>query len=461
MPETKSKKELSKDAKSLATSFRTVRHEGVTYIPVHYVTEEITDALKDEERTWVPLTRELIMELAIARYGLIFQSEAEIASFDLMVQQCSIVERGEYSTLLIKTENGLRRLDPDGELRPVTGSFVPNTIPVMLNDDPDDKQRVLDQLSEWLDSEEVAVSLLHHLATALAPHWSAVRYVLLIGDGRNGKSVLLTMLSNLFGLQNMSSVTRQEMASKEQGVLSLQGKLINIVMDGVAQYVKDSGNEKSLIAGEPVPIRRLYSSSMTPVKTNGLFVEALNHEPKTSDKSSALQARLSRFFFPMVYQDNQDFWDEMTSDKMVGALLGLLLDHYVQKSEKNQKLAQTKRARELALEHMVNNSLAAQFIMHQEDVAVFGADDLIGMPMKEIAQKFRAWRVTLNDVGTWDDADVTRLFTSVATTGRHSMRVDGKPRQVTTLVGFKDDMKLLLEEQRGGGDASGETVVDD
>jgi hypothetical protein len=462
MPTTKSKRDQSEDAKTLAQSFHTVRHEGVTYIPAHYMTEEISDALADDERTWIPLTRDLIMELATARFGLLFQSDAEIASFDLVVQQCSRFERGSFSTLLIKTEDGLRRLDPDGELRPVTGSFVPNTIPVVLNTDAAAKQKVKDQLTEWLDSEEVATSLLHHLATALAPHWSAVRYVLLIGDGRNGKSLLLTMLEKLFGLQNMASVTRQEIASKEQGVLSLQGKLINIVMDGVAEYVKDSGNEKSLIAGEVVPIRKLYSSTMTPVKTNGLFVEGLNREPKSSDKSSALQRRLARFYFPNIYEDDLDFWDEMTSDESVGALLGLLLDHYVLKSEKNEKLAQTRHARMLALEHLVNNSLAAQFIMHMEDESAFGADDLVDKSMKQIAAEFRSWRINdRGDTSTWDDADVTRLFSSVATMERQSMRVDGQPRRVTTLVGFKDDMKMLIQEQRGEEDASGETVVGD
>ena len=87
----------------------------------------------------------------------------------------------------------------------------------MLNEDVADKDRVFGVITEWLDSEEEAHSLLHHLATALAPGWSAVKYVLLLGEGRNGKSLLMKMLHQMIGWDNVSSVTRQNDRRAEPG----------------------------------------------------------------------------------------------------------------------------------------------------------------------------------------------------------------------------------------------------
>src|SRR5690606_31475051 len=119
-----------------------------------------------------------------------------------------LVER-PAEELLVKTEAGLKRLTTDGTLEDPTGAFVPNTLTPMLNEDSAAKKKILRTVAEWVDGEEEANSLLHHLATALAPGWSAVKYVLLLGEGRNGKSVLMKMLQKLLAMENVSHVTRQ------------------------------------------------------------------------------------------------------------------------------------------------------------------------------------------------------------------------------------------------------------
>lgn len=460
MPTIKTKREMSEEAVLLAESFSLVMHDNVLYLPVDYKSgyEEVN---VDPLRTiWLPLSPQGVQRRALQQFDTLFQSSMEELNFHYMVCQSARQFTGDVSGLLVRTPDGLKELRGDGQLHEPNGEFVPNCLPVMLNSDEADKAEVMSVLTEWLGSEEEAVALLRHLATALAPDWSAVKYVLLLGDGRNGKSVLMSMVQRLFGWENCSHVTRQEISKASPVVTEVQGKLVNIIYDGMAEYLRDSGNEKSLIAGEPVSIRKLYSSQTTMVKTNALFIEGLNKEPKSSDKSTALQARIIRFWFPNVYKDNLMFMDHMLSDRMVGALLALMIDNFVRKEHKAVMLAPTSTSVSLQLEHMHANSLAIQFLTHIEDKDPLGADGLIGLNFSEVATRFQSWRINEGDLNPWSEPDIFELFRPVVLVDRKSKRVNNKPRKVKVLTGFKPDAIAFLESLKGDDVAHGTAMVE-
>lgn len=464
MLQVKTPKDLAQESHTLAKSFNLVRYRNITYMPVDFELMKATDALEPERTVWVPLPREELRLVAHEQFGTLFKSDGELASFDFMVMQNSELVKEEQSSILVRTTKGLKELAKDGTLVDPSGSFVPNFLQPMLNEDPDTKAEVLATITEWVDGAEEAESLLHHLATSLAPGWSAVKYVLLLGEGRNGKGTLLKMLKKLFGQENISHVTRHSMAENNPVVTELNGKLLNLIFDGPADFLKDSGTEKSLIAGEPVPIRRLYESTATMVQTNALFVEALNREPKSKDKSPALQKRLVRFQFPNVYPLDHKFEKYMLSGEIVGAFLSLLIDHYVTDEEIAKKLAPTGKAVELQLEHMFTNSLALQFLKYVELHDAFGVDGLADVLMEDVVVKFRAWRLHENDVGQWAEPDVVNLLSPVFFTERVSKRVDGKPRKVRVVKGLRPEATMFiktLKEEADAGDADLlEAVVD-
>jgi putative DNA primase/helicase len=276
-----------------------------------------------------------------------------------------------------------------------------------------------------------------------------VKYVILLGEGRNGKSLMLKMLQALFGRENVSSVTRQDMADGTTAVLELNGKLLNIVFDGQATYLKDSGREKSLIAGEPVPIKELYRSAPVTVQTNSLFVEGLQHEPKSNDKSSALQKRIVRFKFPNIYELDHMFERQMLSEDSLGAFLSILLDRYVGEHEVAQRLTPTQQAVELQLEHMYINSKALQFIKFIEETDPMGSASLLGEEMSSLVAQFQSWRIRENDLGTWAEPDVQALFQPLVNTERQSRRVEGKPRKVRIVTSFKSEAHAFIETLKG------------
>lgn len=448
----KTPKERSEIAHKLAGGYHLVRYRSTLYQPAHYLTGDTAVLPAPEETVWFPLDVEQVRHLAATDHDILFATEAELRGFEFMVaQNCDTIHEAPAS-LLVRTEDGLKQLNSLGQLEDVTGAFVPNAIIPLLNEDPADKAAVLDTITEWVDSEENARSLLRHLATSLAPGWSAVKYVLLIGEGRNGKSVLLKMLHHLFGTHNVSNVTRQAIANQTPAVLDLNGTLLNLVYDGQAEYLKDSGAEKTLIAGEPFPIRRLYDSTNTMVQTNALFVEGLQHEPKSKDKSTALQKRLVRYYFPNVYPQDHVFERKMLSDKMLGAFLSLLIDHYVTLDQVAQALAPTADALALQLEHMYTNSIGLQFLKHVEDTDTLGVDGLIDETLDNAIGSFRSWRVKEGDLGVWNDPDVEALLRPFLTNDRKTKRLASGPRKVRVVTGLKPEAQAFLDSLKGDTD---------
>lgn len=452
MLELKTRKELSQESYTLAKSFNLVRYRSIIYMPADYETRDTSVTPSPERTIWIPLNREGIRQQAAGQFDTLFGSEAELSSFEFMVAQNSVLHAEACRTLLVRTTEGLKELRDDGQLHDPTGEFVPNTLVPLLNTNEKEKAQVFDVISEWLDSEEEAHALLRHFATALAPGWSAVKYVLLLGGGRNGKSVLMKMLQAVFGWDNCSNVTRQQIAMQSPVVCELNGKLLNVVFDGQAEYLKDSGAEKTLIAGEVFPIRRLYESTPTPVQTSALFVEGLQQEPKSKDKSIALQKRLVRFQFPNVYAQDHAFERKMLSEGSLGAFLALLIDHYVREDEVAEKLQPTSGAMELQLEHMFVNSLGLQFIKHLEETDPLGATGLVGTDLVELVKKFQAWRIKENDLGGWSEPDVLVLFAPLLNIERRSKRVNGQPRKVRVVASLKVEAAAFIDTLRGEGD---------
>jgi phage/plasmid-associated DNA primase len=459
MATTKTESQLVVESETLAVSFEYVHFNGMLYAPVDYETFEDNPLPADDRKSWRPMDARRVQLKARAQFDTLFGKDDQLKNFIYKVKQAAQQVESPPDTLLIKTKTGLKVLKGDGKLHDPDGSFVPNTLSPQLNEDPKDKAELLAIITDWLGGEdEEALSLLRHLATALAPHWSAGKYVLLIGNGRNGKSVLTSMMKELFGVDNCSGITRQMIGESNPAMHMLNGKLLNLVFDGPAAWIKDSGNEKSLITGEPVLLRRLYDNDGSVVQTNALFIESLNKEPKSSDKSSALQERLVRFWLPNRYADDLAFVEKMKSERMLGAFLSLLIDHYVLKDDLAVMLAPTKRAMELKLEHMEDNSLALQFLLHVDQTDPLGADGLFDVAFDDIAQRFASWRLKMGDMTVWDKNAVLDEFRPVCTTDRKSRRVNGQPRHIRYITGYTKETRELLDNIKEVADA---IVVDD
>jgi hypothetical protein len=459
-----SKPELTQLANDIANGYAILKYNEVLYLPVNYKTLAIEQPLAPEDRVWIPLTMQNVLDLGAQTSKVMFYSETEKAAFYGMVMQAA-TDPGpaEPGKVLMVQDDKLLALTASGDLDEPGQDFCPNFVTTPINEDPVLKDEVFGTIVEWLDdSEEDAHSLLSHIATALAPHWSAVKYVLLIGEGRNGKSVLMKMIMHLLGSHNVSHVTRQEMSASKSTCLDLQGRLANIVFDGPASYLKDSGPEKSLIAGEPTSIRRLFASLPTSVVTNALFIEGLNREPKTGDKSLALQKRLVRFQFTRTYDQDYAFEQHMLSKPVLGAFLALLLEHYVTQKEVYAKLKPTHSSQMLQLEQMHRNHPGLAFIKWVDEEDALAVEGLLDTDLQTVVEKFKSWRIReVGDPAIWNDKDVEQQLLPLFITERRSKRINGRPRKVRYITGFQSQTAQFINQHiRGEEEATHDEASD-
>lgn len=412
LPQAKSATDRDNDAVMLASAFSIVKCGPKLYIPANYKNNDVFNPIPDEDRIWLPFNDDMLLDVARHAYLLRFRTKTELDNFRFVVNSEAKRMVADPTCVLIRTSKGLRLLNEEGKLLLPDGRFVLNTLAAELNEDPDDKAEVLRVLADWLGSDAQAEMLLRYMATALAPHWSARKYLLFIGSGRNGKSVLLSMLMKLFGPANVTGISREQLTQKPSIAKQLVDSRINIVQDGPASYLKESNVEKTLITGDELAVVPLYSDDPVMIRTTALFVEGLNQEPKTRDKSAALQDRLVRFRFPNTYPHNPTFARHMESERMIGALLSILIDHYIREEDAGDQLKRTKEMLLEQVSHMVENSLGMQFfIWFVESTSL---SDFMNLTREELFQKFKQWRLSENDLDDWDARRLNDEFRNIA-----------------------------------------------
>lgn len=110
--------------------------------------------------------------------------------------------------------------------------------------------------------------------------------VLLLGPGRNGKSVLLAVVKELLGAENVSVVPLQVMTENRFAAAELFGKLANICGDLDARAIKQTDSFKMLTGGDPMLAERKHRDHFT-FQPFALPLFSANEPPLSSDQTEA------------------------------------------------------------------------------------------------------------------------------------------------------------------------------
>lgn len=155
---------------------------------------------------------------------------------------------------------------------------------------------------------------------------------LLVGTGRNGKSVVCDAVRGVFGDALVSSYSPEQLFRSSQSMYNLadiHGKLANI-SDDVSNKDFSGGDFKQFISGAKFQARHPYGRPFTVTKVP-LMLCCVNEVPPTTDDSNGHFRRLLPIVCPNQVAESDvdvELPNKLSTDKAKAAIFNWILDGY-------------------------------------------------------------------------------------------------------------------------------------
>ena len=248
------------------------------------------------------------------------------------------VDREEFDAAdkpLLCVENGVLNLDTRELMEHSPEFLFTRALPVEYDPDADPEN-----ITSFLDSitrrEEDRDTMLEMVGHCLWPRYLKGKFMILFGEGSNGKSTFFDVLSHFLGDTNISGWDLQELAENRFASSALVGKFANIGGDMDSVKLKNTGVLKTLTGGDPTMVEEKGKPAFEFVNSATLMFAA-NRPPVIDEASYAIKRRLVPIRLPYEFtevegdgnpdaRDEDDLLAELTTNEELSGLLNLALD---------------------------------------------------------------------------------------------------------------------------------------
>jgi len=183
----------------------------------------------------------------------------------------------------------------------------------------------------------------------------------LVGNGSNGKSVFIDILSYLCGKENVANISLN-LLSSEVYILDLFGKMINVSSETPSKRNINTDLVKAVVAGDWVTGRELYKrpSKFKPFAKHYL---AMNELPNIDDNTHGMWRRLYVIEFPRKFTENE--MDVELTYKLKNELSGIFnwaLEGYKRLRDQKFIFSKSQSMRKMKKEYKNESSSVLDFI---------------------------------------------------------------------------------------------------
>jgi len=181
--------------------------------------------------------------------------------------------------------------------------------------------KTLETFKQWVGEKWIV--LFEIIGYVLYPRYDLHKAIMLVGEGRNGKSTYLRLIRDIVGSENYASVSLQELAdpSNRFAGSELYRKLANIVPDLPKRALQDTGRFKMLTGEDYLCIDRKYRDRICFVNYAKLLFSA-NELPQVYDMTEAFWRRWLVIEFPNQFDIDQTFYERtFTEEEIEGAII--------------------------------------------------------------------------------------------------------------------------------------------
>jgi putative DNA primase/helicase len=153
--------------------------------------------------------------------------------------------------------------------------------------------------------EELKILIQEIFGYCLTNSTAAHKAFFFYGSGRNGKSVLLNILSKLIDPKYISNMTIQNLSKNNFALGNLIGKRVNIAGEEESNYIK-SDLFKCLVAGDPITADRKHRDPIE-FKPQVKFIFGTNEIPVFDSANTAIRERIMLIpFNKYITEEEQD-----------------------------------------------------------------------------------------------------------------------------------------------------------
>lgn len=198
-------------------------------------------------------------------------------------------------------------------------------IPVDWNPDAE-CPRIDSFLHDVVDDSDVD-TLYRLIAHSLYKEYAAEKAAMLLGDGRNGKSVFLSLVEAFLGQWNVSAKSLQELNEDEWAANNLVGKLANVHPDMSDQTVETMQMFKKLTGRDTVSANVKFESPIR-FENYATLLFACNRMPVLKDDTRGNWRRWLLIDFPNTFEpgaedtvEKPQLMAELTTDEELQGLL--------------------------------------------------------------------------------------------------------------------------------------------
>jgi len=164
--------------------------------------------------------------------------------------------------------------------------------------------------------EDMSDDILELMASCFVKNKVDEKSFILLGNGDNGKSVLLLLLNSMLGRDNVSNVALQDLVSNPFAAARLDGKLANIYTDLKSTALKNEEKIKNLSSGEPMHVEHKYQDGFDMV-TYAKLIFSCNQFPKVYDQSDGFFRRWIIIQFRRKFALGDPDRDEKLKEKLI------------------------------------------------------------------------------------------------------------------------------------------------
>lgn len=212
------------------------------------------------------------------------------------------------------------------------------------------------------DAEEKKNFVLEMIGYSMVGHARYEAFLLMIGKGANGKSVLLHVLATVVGKKNVCAVSPSKFSDSAHRA-HLHNKLVNIVTE-IPEGAKIADAElKSIVSGELITAANKYGHpfEFSPVALNCF---AANHMPYTSDHSDGFFRRAFILWFNNTFERGKNAnpkLKEMLEEETQG-IISLALNAYGEVIQREGKFTEPSSSKAAKKEWQYEVNQVEQFL---------------------------------------------------------------------------------------------------